>query len=175
MDFSAKIREIQHSQSFDKIRDVKELFNNLYQFSSFFLQAAQKAVCDNIESSANIVPIDLSGLDFDQAQQLANSLNFGLVQGGSGTTYLSWSKKLFSDKDEKHEDDHDFFAKISERLHDSGRKGLLSEEFEILKKSYPERDFKLVFGTFSQAQKNGIDLQKKAYCIFEDAIYLLSN
>ena len=42
----------------------------------------------------NLVSINLGGLSFEKANSLARSLGFHLVQGNSGTLYLSWSKGL---------------------------------------------------------------------------------
>ena len=42
----------------------------------------------------NIVSIKLKGLSFEKANSLARSLGLHLVQGNSGTLYISWSKGL---------------------------------------------------------------------------------
>ena len=100
MNISAKIREIQLSESTQKIQDVKKLFNSIkhlnhdVQFFTF-LQIVEQAVCDNINSIGNIVSIELpSSISLEQAQKHSRSLNLGLIKGGSGTLYLSWCRPL---------------------------------------------------------------------------------
>ena len=144
MDFAVKIREIQHSDSSDKLRDAKELF----MFAELFLQSAKKAVCDNIELVGNIVPIDMpTGKDFSQAQKFAHSFNLGLVKGESGMVYLSWSTSIFDLESASNAEENKFFNGIIKRLYDAGHQGVLAEEFKKLQSSYPQKDFKLVFGS----------------------------
>lgn len=42
----------------------------------------------------NLVPINLGICPFEKAQSIANSIGLDLVEGGSGTVYVGWTKHL---------------------------------------------------------------------------------
>ena len=42
----------------------------------------------------NLIPISFTTCSLELAKELANSLGLKVVEGGSGTLYLSWSKGL---------------------------------------------------------------------------------
>ena len=166
-----KIRRIQQgtSDNQDKVKEVRDLFSVLIKKSAdtaLILQAVQNAVCDNITTNSNLVPMALPcGFDADEANLLTYNLGLYISKGESGTVYLSWSRQMF-DTDIEH---------WCQMLHEAGHEGLLNEEFERLKRYNPENKLDLIFTSSEEdANKMAEVLGKNAYCVFKDAVYLLS-
>jgi len=63
-----------------------------YDFYKAVLQVIQDAITPgNIET---LVPINLGICSLERANKIAKSYGLHVVEGGSGTMYLSWSKGL---------------------------------------------------------------------------------
>ena len=163
-----KIRRIQH-ESPNKIEETKALFSELIQKSAEtaeILQAVQDTVCDNICTNSNLVPMLLpAGFTAEEANKLTSRFGLYISQGGSGTIYLSWSRQIF-DAD---------IERWCEMLHEAGHQGTIDEEFKRLERYHPENKLKLIFTSCEQdVNKMAEILGENVYCVFQDAVYLLS-
>ena len=163
-----KIRRIQY-ESPNKIEETKALFSELIQRSAEtaeILQAVQDTVCDNICTNSNLVPMVLpAGFTPEEANKLTYRFGLYISQGESGTIYLSWSRQMF-DADIEH---------WCEMLHEAGHQGTIDDEFRRLSRYHPENKLQLIFTSCEQdANRIAEALGENAYCVFKDAVYLLS-
>ena len=164
------IREIQKSDlgPFDKVLEVKKVFAPLFQKqpeNAEILHAVENTVCDNIGNFSNLVPMALPyGYAADEANLITYKLGFYIGQGGSGTVYLSWNSSM-EERD---------IENMCTRLYDAGHEGLICEEFDRLNRLFPDNHLQLLFASGEDAKAIAEFMEKNAYTVFKDAIYLLS-
>lgn len=83
---------IRHIQKLANTRDMSpEEIEELQFFTALNSVLNKTFVPGQIE---NLVPINLGICPIERAQSIANSLGLNIVEGGSGTTYVGWSKVL---------------------------------------------------------------------------------
>jgi len=168
MDLASKIREIQNSNSQDKFRDLKDVFDEIIsQFpnNTSLLQTVYKSVCDNINSAKTIVPIELpTVISSAQANKFTyKNLNIFIVDGNSGTTYLSWEQKFMEDN---------MIKSITDRIKESGASNFIEEVKEI-QQEFPYFEIQFLISLSKlKAYEIALHAQKNiAYII--DGIYIL--
>lgn len=170
MDLASKIREIQKSESENKIRMINEVFEGIELNDSEYasiLQIVKKTICDNIGSNKSIVPIELP-TDVDTSQAIwfvFKEFNLFIINGTSGTTYLSWNQKFMNDN---------ILTSIVNRLHHSGHVGVLSEELKKIQSEFPQFEIQILLTSDKyKAYELALTAKKNVACVFEDAVYIL--
>lgn len=167
MNLSYKIRKIQNSESESKVRDVQSIFDNLISNcikEICLLRTISKVVSSNVEGIQNFDDFALpKGISYEDAQVIGARYGLKIIQGGSGTIYLSWSRSLEESEEES----------LCKRLYEAGHNGIIDVEFNRLKNLFPEKKLELLFTSGVNAERKAKMLEKRAYPIYEDTIYLL--
>ena len=169
MSLSSDLRNIQNSESYNKVDHVHEIFGELISDcidEIRVLQVISKIACKSIDGPQNFDELILPrGVSLEFGKNIGRKYGINISEGGSGTIYISWNRSL----------DEEEVEQLCNRLHEAGHKGLIYEEFDRLKALFPERKLELCFTTHQDAERKARLLDKKAYPVFKGAIYLLSR
>lgn len=150
MNLAESIRNIQHSESNAKIRDVKFLFSERSRIFGlqaqwhYLFETICHVVCKYVETPCNIAPIDIYDVTPEEANHFASLFGFNISTWNTGTAWLSWSHAFCTGKS-------DIEDTIISYLQESYNNGAVLDELQLLQQMLPRKEMQLLHATYKQA------------------------